>query len=477
MARIEMSRTATSSALQVQERLTHGSSRFTPTQGTQASYASARNRFRSRLVSVFGETESRKSGTPFLSIAMIWAYNAYRFRNQKGKSRLEFPERSMQTTELLVIGAGPYGLCIAAHARDSGLGVVVVGEAMAFWKHNMPRGMLLRSGLDWHLDASGMHTLEAFLEERRIPRSAAEPMPVETFRDYAEWFRQGKGIDVQALHVHRVCRVDGQFEAHCDNGETIRARRVVAAPGLAPFTNVPSELSTRLPCDRMAHTATLVDFRRLAGKRCLILGGRQSAFEWAALMIEDGVESVDLVFRHDTPRFVTSDWSFTDAMIDDTLRVRGWFRRLDPSEQAAIDKRFWSVGRLQLEPWLWPRLNKKNVRLWPNSRIAEWRATLRGTIEARLDRGDSLLVDHILCATGYRVDLSRVSYLAEDVASGGLRVSDGFPVLDEDFQTTLPGLYIVGQASIPHFGPFFGFIRGCIASARIVVASLQRATA
>src|SRR5216683_2898486 len=173
VARIEMSRTATSSALQVQERLTHGSSRFTPTQGTQASYASARNRFRSRLVSVFGETESRKSGTPFLSIAMIWAYNAYRFRNQKGKSRLEFPERSMQTTELLVIGAGPYGLCIAAHARDSGLGVVVVGEAMAFWKHNMPRGMLLRSGLDWHLDASGMHTLQAFLEERRIPRFLA----------------------------------------------------------------------------------------------------------------------------------------------------------------------------------------------------------------------------------------------------------------------------------------------------------------
>src|SRR5260370_30453377 len=137
--------------------------------------------------------------------------------------------------------------------------------------------MLLRWGVDWHLDASGMHALQAFLEERRIPGSAAEPMPVETFRDYAEWFRQGKGIDVQALHVHRVCRVDGQFEAHCDNGETIRARRVVAAPGLAPFTNLPRELSTRLPSARMAHTATLVDFRPPPGQRCLILGGRQSA--------------------------------------------------------------------------------------------------------------------------------------------------------------------------------------------------------
>ena len=227
----------------------------------------------------------------------------------------------------------------------------------------------------------------------------------------------------------------------------------------------------------MAHTAALVDFRRLAGQRCLILGGRQSAFEWAALMIEDGVELIDLVFRHDTPRFVTSDWSFTDAMIDNTLRVRGWFRRLDPSEREAIDKRFWSMGRLQLEPWLWPRVNKKNIRLWPNSRISAWRETSRGTIEARLDRGDGLSIDHILFATGYRVDLSRVTYLAENVASGGLRVNGGLPVLDEDFQTTLPGLYIVGQASIPHFGPFFGFIRGCIASARIVVASLQRATA
>lgn len=129
----------------------------------------------------------------------------------------------MQTTELLVIGAGPYGLCIAAHAKDSGLSVAVVGESMAFWKHNMPSGMLLRSGLDWHLDASEVHTLEAFLEERRIPRTAAKPMPVETFRDYAEWFRECKQINVQPLHVDRVHRVDGQFEAHCDNGETIRA--------------------------------------------------------------------------------------------------------------------------------------------------------------------------------------------------------------------------------------------------------------
>jgi thioredoxin reductase len=381
----------------------------------------------------------------------------------------------MQTTELLVIGAGPYALSAAAHAKRSGMGVTVVGESMASWKHSMPRGMLLRSGINWHLDAAGVHTLEAFLEEKGIPRTAAEPTPVETFREYAEWFRQCEQIDVQPLRVEQVCRVDSHFEAECGNGETIRATAVVAAPGLTPFTNVPSEMAANLPSDRMAHTAALVDFRPLVGKRCLIVGGRQSAFEWAALMIEEGAESIDIVYRHDTPQFVKSDWSFTDAMIENTLRVRGWFRRLEADEQEALQKQFWEQGRLRLEPWLWPRVNKKSVRLWPNSRAAEWHANASGTIEARLDRGDRLSADQVLFATGYRVDLTKVDYLAEAVASGRLRVIDGYPALDEDFQTTLRGLYITGQAAARDFGLLFGFVRGCIASARIIVAGLQGA--
>jgi len=381
----------------------------------------------------------------------------------------------MQSSEILVIGAGPYGLCLAAHASEAGFEVVTVGEAMAFWKRSMPEGMLLRSGPEWHLDPTGLHTLEAFLEERRIPREAAQPISVELFRDYAEWFRRCKGIEVQALRVTGVRPLDGQFEVSCDNGETIRAKRVVVAPGLAPFAEIPFEISARVSSDRIAHTATCVDFRSLCGKRCLILGGRQSAFEWAALMIETGVESIDLVFRHDMPGFVASDWSFTDEMIENTLRVRGWFRLLPREEQTRIEQRFWSVGRLQLEPWLWPRVNKKNVRLWPNSRVVSWQQTPGDEIEARLERGDCLSAERVICATGYRVDMSRVSYLVDLVASGALKVDEGFPVLDEDFQTTLPGLYVLGQPSMRHFGPFFGFVRGCVATARIVVDSWKRA--
>src|SRR5213083_2117131 len=63
----------------------------------------------------------------------------------------------MQRTSLLVIGAGPYGLSTAALARERGIDTVAVGRPMGFWKEHMPAGMFLRSGPDWHLDASGVH--------------------------------------------------------------------------------------------------------------------------------------------------------------------------------------------------------------------------------------------------------------------------------------------------------------------------------
>ena len=91
--------------------------------------------------------------------------------------------------ELLVIGAGPYGLAVAAEARRHGLSVTVVGEPMRFWRRNMPDGMLLRSGREWHLDAAGVHTFDAF-----TGGWDDEPIPVETFIAYADWFAEREGI-------------------------------------------------------------------------------------------------------------------------------------------------------------------------------------------------------------------------------------------------------------------------------------------
>ncbi len=360
--------------------------------------------------------------------------------------------------EALVIGAGPYGLAVAAAARRRGLSVHVVGEPMSFWRENMPARMLLRSGPDWHLDAAGEHTYEAFIEDRHV-----DPIPIDTFIEYADWFAQREGIEVDR---RRVERLDASLTAHFDDGSSISADRVVAAPGIAAFAVTPAVVAERLAPGQWSHTVSTVDFAALRGQRVLIVGGRQSAFEWAALLAEEGAERVHVVHRHDTPEFTESDWSFVGELLAETRRTRGWFRSLPRPEQQAIAERFWQVGRLQLEPWLAPRIARDNVLLHPRTEIAELSGN--GALSARLSDGSRIEADHLLLATGYRPDMRRVSYLPD------IELADGWPVLDPDFQTSIPGLYIPGFPSTRSFGPFFGFVAGATTTATIIGDALSR---
>ena len=382
--------------------------------------------------------------------------------------------------ELLVIGAGPYGLAVAAEAQRRGVSTTVVGEPMRFWREHMPDGMLLRSGPEWHLDAAGVHTLESFADP------VSGPIPVETFIAYADWFSAQNNLVPLRRRVERLTKEDGsvaagrdggpsagagssaghdrggRFVARLDDGSSLVADRVVAAPGIASFAVEPPFVSALRP-EQWSHTVSTVDFAGLRGRRVLIVGGRQSAFEWAALLEEAGAERVDVVYRHDTPSLTESDWSFVDELLAATRRTRGWFRSLPAPEREAIAKRFWQVGRLQLEPWLAPRIAA--AHLHPRTEIASLNGD--GAISARLTDGSTIEADHLLLATGYKPDMRRVPYLPE------IELADGFPVLDPDFQTSVPGLYIPGFPSTRDFGPCFGFVAGATTTATIIGDALE----
>jgi FAD-dependent urate hydroxylase len=373
-------------------------------------------------------------------------------------------------TSLLVIGAGPYALSTAAFARHHGIETVVVGRPMGFWREHMPAGMFLRSGPDWHLDAARVQTLEAYLEERAIDPAEVDPLPIDLFLDYAEWFRQAKGIEVREDLVAELAKPDGRFEAVLDSGERVVADAVVAAPGVGFFTNRP-DWAGSVPPGRAAHTCDLVRLEDLSGARVLIVGGRQSAYEWAALLAEHGAERIDLVHRHEVPRFERVSWRFVDPYVEDTVRVRGWWRTLSNGEQDAIVQRFWEVGRLTLEHWLTPRLASAAIHRWPGNEVIHAQATPDGSeLQVRLSDGDGLLVDHVVFACGYKADLARVPYLAGVLDR--IQVTDGFPVLDESFGTSLSGLYLPGFTAIRDFGPFFGFVKGTPAAATLIVQDL-----
>lgn len=189
----------------------------------------------------------------------------------------------MDQASLLVIGAGPYGLAIAARAKERGIETAIIGRPMSFWTDHMPDGMFLRSGTDWHLDASGVHTFAAFVEERGIASTDIDPVPRSVFLDYVAWFEKQKNLAIRADLVARLERRDGRFVAFMEDGSQITAESVVAAPGCGYFRQLPDWAAT-LPEGLGVHTCDLVHLDALAGARVLIVGGRQSAYEWAALL-------------------------------------------------------------------------------------------------------------------------------------------------------------------------------------------------
>jgi thioredoxin reductase len=375
-----------------------------------------------------------------------------------------------QETDLLVVGAGPYAYSAAAFARANGIDTHVVGHPMAFWREQMPADMFLRSGPDWHLDATGEYNFEAFFEDRWMRPSDFDPVPVAMFLEYTEGFRKRTSLEVDERMVAHLTTTDSGFVATMEDGSAIAAEKVLAVPGIRHFLNLPQWYAD-VPAKRRWHTSELVCFDDLAGARVVIIGGRQSAYEWAALLCDHGAEQVHVVHRHPVPTFAKVSWAFVNPYVDLTLAHRGWWRGLSTAEQQGIAGEFWRAGRLTLEPWLVPRLDADVVTSHPDSAVVAVAGHERD-VTLTLSDLTTITADLVVFASGYKADIAQVPYL-EGVLDR-VTVIDGFPALSEGFETSLPGLYVTGFASTRDFGPFYGFTKGCPSSAHIAVAEMLR---
>ena len=378
---------------------------------------------------------------------------------------------SEQEIDLLIIGAGPFGLAVAAQASHLGIEHIVAGKPMEFWQKSMPAGMYLRSACDWHLDPANVHTIDNFLAERRQTARDVEPLSLEFYLSYAEWFQKQKQITAMPWHIQRLDVSDGQFIATTTDGATIKARHIVIAPGFKHFTNIPAELKSRLPAGRYSHTCDFVDFSTARGKRYLIIGGRQSAFEWAALLVEAGASAVYISHRHDSPSFKAADWSWVNPLVEAVGEDPSWYRRLSQAEKDDISHRLWAEGRLKVEPWLEARLNNPRVRVLPRTEVVEC-AEKNGELNVELSNGGTITCDQIILATGYKVDIARLPILAAGNILDQLETRNGFPVLDDHFQTSINGLFITSMPATQDFGPFFAFTISVRVSAKLICAAV-----
>lgn len=388
--------------------------------------------------------------------------------------------------ETTIIGAGPYGLSLAAHLRAARRTFELFGTPMESWHRFMPEGMLLKSERFasnlW--DPEWRYTLERFSRERGVPyQPVGNPLSLALFQQYAEWFRQRAVGEARDVRVTAVRRTPGGFSLRLSDGAELTSRRVVLATGHMAFRWVPPELAA-LPEPLVIHSARIGDVKAYAGREICVVGAGQSALETAALLHENGARVRLLVRRS------RIEWNAPS-------RVRPLLARiLAPDAGVALGWKSVAISelprtfRFMFAPerrhrfvagsygpsgsaWLQERVIGR-VGVLLGTRVvsaADGGGGVRLRVEGSAD-GAELRVDHVVAATGYRIDLDRLDYLEPALAQSIARETAGIPLLDSRYGASVPGLFIMGIASAPVFGPIMRFMYGAKHAAPVLAGRL-----
>ncbi|GAA3280383.1 hypothetical protein GCM10010493_70320 [Streptomyces lavendulae subsp. grasserius] len=393
--------------------------------------------------------------------------------------------------DLVVIGAGPYGLSIAAHAAGAGLDVRVLGRPMASWRDHMPQGMYLKSE-PWSSNLSspdGRFTLSEFCSEQGGPLAThGVPLPIGTFSAYGLWFAQHAAPDVEEVTVAEITPRGTGFHLRTAEGTTLAARTVALAVGMMPFVRYPRALRT-LPPEHCSHSSDHRGLSQFAGREVAVIGAGQASLETAVLLAEAG--SLPIVVA----RRPALNWNTVPQPLDrPPLRaLRAPHSGLGTGWRSWIWSELpWAVRRLptatreriavsELGPagawWLRNRFEGKVPALMGHE--LQWAVPLGS--RTRLGLTDSegkpavLDVDHVIAATGFTTELKRLSLLDTSLRKSLRRVGKGgSPELSTHFESSWPGLFFAGLLTTPSFGPSMRFVHGAGFTAGKLVAGVRR---
>src|SRR3954451_728399 len=151
--------------------------------------------------------------------------------------------------DVVVIGAGPYGLATGAHLRTHELDVVVLGQTMTSWRDAMPRGMLLRSerGTSNISSPDSTARINNYFSQITDP-FGSDPLrtPIETFIGYGTWFSQTQIPDARRDEMVSCLSREpsGTFRLELESGGSLQAHAVVVAAGHRMHRMMPAELES-----------------------------------------------------------------------------------------------------------------------------------------------------------------------------------------------------------------------------------------
>jgi thioredoxin reductase len=385
----------------------------------------------------------------------------------------------MKNCDVAIIGAGPYGLSIAAHLR--GLNYRIFGSPMHTWSEHMPKGMRLKSdGLASSLyEPDSKFTLDVYCKEKGLPYAdLGLPVTLETFVAYGLEFQKRFVPQLEQKTVVSVMPDENVYQIRLADGEVVSTPRVVVAAGLSYYPYVPPALSS-LPATHISHNSKYKNLDHFKGQDVVVVGAGASALDTAALLNQAGahvcvVARTPAIRMWDPPK--PAPKSFIEHLQDPLSGLgRGW--RLYLCAHAPL------IFRMMPQEF---RLRKVREVLGPNP---AWfiKPDIEGKVplhpgysikDARVEGGRAKLevtdksgairifeADHIISATGYRVDLRRLPFLNSDVLAK-IRSVENTPVLSSNFESTLPGVYFVGASAANTFGPLLRFAVGAKFTAR-----------
>jgi thioredoxin reductase len=388
-----------------------------------------------------------------------------------------------------IIGAGPYGLSIAAHFRQREIPFRIFGRPMDSWIAHMPKGMSLKSdGFASNIsDPDGQFTLGKFCAEQGIEYAdTGLPVKLDTFARYGLAFKDRMVPELEDKSVVSLERTSDSYVLQLEDGERLEARNVVLAVGITHFDYLPGNLEN-LPAEFLCHSARHHEVEPFRGRSVIVIGGGSSALDWAALLHEAGA-NVQLVARKSTLKFHGKPTGKERSLWERIQRPQtglgpGWrssFYANAPAAFHALPEGLrLEIVRRTLGPsggwFIRDRVvNHVPMRLGQTVQKAEVR---NGKVELHLRAEDAteqvITADHIIAATGYKVNLRRLTFVSPEILSK-LKVVGGSPVLSSSCESSVPGLYFVGIAAANSFGPVMRFAFGADFAARTVTRALAK---
>ena len=393
--------------------------------------------------------------------------------------------------ETAIIGAGPYGLSMAAYFRSRGIPFRIFGRPMDSWLAHMPKGMMLKSdGFASNIyDPDAKFTLERFCAERGIEYAhMGIPVRLDTFGDYGLAFRDRMVPELEDKMVAGIERAADGFRLRLDDGEEVQARRLILAVGITHFEHVPQNLA-HLPAEFLSHSYRHHDLERFKGREVVVLGAGSSAIDLAGLL-RDADADVKLVARATSLRFHTGPQKG---------KKRSWWQQMRHPNSGlgpGLRSRFFSDGPAAFH-YLPQSLRIDLVRttLGPSAGwfvrdkvMGRVPLVLGNTVErAELQGGkvrlhlrgldgstSEIAAEHVIAGTGYKVDVQRLTFLDAAIRSK-LECVNGTPVLSSAFESSVPGLYFVGLAAANSFGPVMRFAFGAGFAARRLTEAMVKA--